>query len=101
LRGADGGPGTVIVDRPLDTLNEHHDFFLVEMVADPTTSTLMFAVYGFSVYGTIAATWYFSDVMLSSLSTFNQGYYIYEWTDVDGDAKPGIADTFTLVTSGF
>jgi len=39
----------VVVDAPIATLNEHHDFFLVEMVADPTTSTLMFAVYGFSI----------------------------------------------------
>ena len=100
LRAADGGVGTAVVDVPTATLNEHHDFFLIEMVADPTTSTLMFAVDGFFLYGTIAATWYFNNVMLASLSTFDKSYYIYEWTDVDGDSKPGSADTFALVTSG-
>jgi len=50
--GPTAGVGTVVVDAPIATLNEHHDFFLVEMVADPTTSTLMFAVYGFSIVGT-------------------------------------------------
>jgi hypothetical protein len=100
LRGADGGLGTVIVDAPIATLNEHHDFFLVEMLRDPTTSTLVFAVYGFGSSGTISGTWYFTHVILTSLPTFDKSYYIYEWTDSDGDSMPGSADTFDLVTSG-
>jgi hypothetical protein len=81
-------------------LNEHHDFFLVEMLRDPTTSTLVFAVYGFGSSGTISGTWYFTHVILTSLPTFDKSYYIYEWTDSDGDSMPGSADTFDLVTSG-
>jgi hypothetical protein len=100
-RGADGGAGTVVVDAPVGILNAGHDYFLVEMVSDPTTLTLMFAVYGFDVYGTVAGTWYFSNVMLTSLATFDQGYYIYEWSDTDHDSKPSSGDTYTLVTSGF
>lgn len=77
-----------------------HDWVLIETVVDPKTGTLMFAVDGFQQQGTIAGVWYFVNTMLPSLSTYTKSYYIYEWTDGDGDKAPSSADTFTLVASG-
>jgi hypothetical protein len=100
VRSADGGPGTVAVDAPHATLTPTHSYFLFESVIDPTTKTLMFAIYGFSSEGTVAATWYFVNVILPALSTYDQSYYIYEWTNADADPAGSAGDTFRLVTSG-
>jgi hypothetical protein len=100
LRGDDGGVGTVVVDGKSAQITDHHDWFLVETVVDPTSGTMMFAVDGFNSQGTVAATYFFLNVMLPSLATYDQSYYIYEWTDTNDDGTPGAGDTFTQVTSG-
>ena len=99
-RNPDGGTGAPVVDAPASTLTDSHDFFLIETVADPSTGTLMLAIDGFLAPGTVAGIWYFSNVMLPALSTFTAGYYVYEWTDGDGDKQPSSGDTFKLITSG-
>jgi hypothetical protein len=100
VRSTDGGAGTAAVDAPRATLTPTHSYFLLESVIDPTTNTLMFAIDGFTSEGTVAATWYFVNVMLPSLSTYDQSYYIYEWTNADADPAGSAGDTFRLVTSG-
>ncbi len=92
--------GTPPVDVAQSTSTDGHDFVLIETVVDPTTGTLMLAIDGFQQYGTTAGVWYFLNTMLPSLSTYTKSYYVYEWTDSDGDKAPSSGDAFSLVTSG-
>jgi hypothetical protein len=100
VRGANGGAPTVVVNATAAALTDGHSYFVIEMVPDPSTGTLAFALYGFTSPGTVAATYYFLNEMLPARATFDKSYYVYEWTNVDADLQPSSADTFHLVASG-
>ena len=95
-----GSSSNVVVTAPESVLTDSHSYFVIETVVDPATGTLTLALYGFTSPGTAAAAWYFVNEMLPALASFDESYYVYEWTDGDADLAPGAADTFTLVVSG-
>jgi len=81
-------------------LTVDHDFLVIQTVRDPTTGTLLLEAYGFDQAGTTAAAWYFANVMMPSLSSTTQAWYVYEWSDAGGDHLPNNASEFVLVQSG-
>jgi hypothetical protein len=103
-RSVDGGVDSIIVDAPQADVNQTHSFFLIEMVVDPTTGTLMLAIDGFNAKGTTVAAWFFLNQMLPNRSSLDKSFYVYEWTAGPGDGGtnplPSFADMFTLLASG-
>jgi hypothetical protein len=99
-RALSGQSDPLIVDAQQWMLTTGHDYFVVEMVLEPLSGTLVLASYGLASPGTRAAGWYLVHQMLPMRSTLDKSWYVYEWTDGDGDEQPGTADTFTLVASG-
>jgi len=90
--------GATVVSSAKSLLTARHDFFVVEILADPTSGTLVAAAYGFQPPGTAAAVWYAAHVLLSDLSTATFTWVVVEWTDVDGDSLPSTGDTFSEIT---
>ena len=99
-RPNDGGVRQILVDAPLATLTDTHDYFVIASLVDPESGTRILEIYGFFSPGTIAAEWFLENRVLPSLGTFTHAYYIYEWTHGDAGTLPGSSDTFRLVTSG-
>ncbi len=92
--------GLVLGSIPSASSTASHDLLLIEVVRDPASGTFLLVAYGFNGTGTNAAVWYLANVMVPGpLSTYDQRYYVIEWTD-DGDLAPDAGDTFTLITSG-
>jgi hypothetical protein len=91
---------TTIVRAANTTLTAHHDFFLLELNVDPASGTLCFAGIGFYNLGTLAAGYFFQNKVMPSLSTFTAAWYVYEWTDTDGDSAPSVGDAFRRVDQG-
>ncbi len=81
-------------------LSADHDFFVIQVVREPSNGSLLLAVYGYYGLGTTAASWYFANVMMPSISNYTDLWYIYEWKDIINDNKPTNASEFTLVQSG-
>ena len=77
---ADGGTG-----------GAHNDVFLVELAIDPASGTLALVTYGLCSpgNGTQAAAWYWANVMLPNRSTYTDSWYLYEWTDTNGERRAG------------
>jgi hypothetical protein len=100
LRDGNGGPGPFVVDEPQSAITPAHDYFLIETVVDPVSGTLMFAIHGFLAQGTLAGTWHFLNIMLPARGTFAKSYYVYEWTNADGDPSASAGDTYALAASG-
>jgi hypothetical protein len=84
----------------ISSLTPNHDYFLLELSVEPISGTLCFFGYGMLSPGTIAAGYYFQSNVLPSLSTFTDAWYVYEWTDTNGDTIPNAGDTFTLMGQG-
>lgn len=84
------------------TAGAQNDVFLVELAIDPASGTLALLAYGLCSpgNGTQAAAWYWANVMLPQRTAYTDSWYIYEWTDTNGDGRPQITDTFTRLASG-
>ena len=78
----------VVVSTPFASATDSHDYFVIQMARDPATGTTTAMAYGFFDPGTRAAAWYFANVLMPSLSTFSASWYVFEWTDMDGDEAP-------------
>jgi hypothetical protein len=100
LRNGSGGPGAFVVDEPSSAITTTHDYFLVETVVDPVTGTLTFGIQGFQAEGTVAGVWYFLNTVLPARATYDKRYYVFEWTNADGDPAGSAGDTYRLVASG-
>ncbi len=103
--GTNGGfirPGetTPLVQVPLSSLTAQHDYFAIYTAIEPDTGTLVLASYGLYGPGTLAAAWFFGETLMNDLGTYGEHFYIYEWTDMDGDMSASAGDTFTLIASG-
>jgi hypothetical protein len=94
---ADGG---VLVDAGVSTLGASHDFFVLELVREPTNGSLTLVAYGFAGPGTPAGVWYLGNVVLPDASTYPQTWFVVEWTDTNNDGIPNAGDTFGLIASG-
>jgi hypothetical protein len=85
----------------LDTaLTAQHDFFLLELAVEPISGTLCFFGEGILSPGTAAAGYYGASVTVPGHAQYTASYYVYEWTDTNGDMVPDQGDTFTLVAQG-
>jgi hypothetical protein len=80
-------------------LTASHDFALIELAVEPSNGTLTLIAQGLLASGTRAAGFYLTQVVAVSPATYDQAYYLYEWTDADADAMPD-ANEFVLVSSG-
>ena len=89
--------GAVLVSVASAQLSAHHDFFIVELVMDPSSGTLVAAAYGFEPPGTAAAAWYASHTILPALAQATFTWVVGEWTDKDSDSLPSAGDTFSIV----
>ena len=88
---ADGGTGGL-----------HNDVFLIELAIDPASGTLALITYGLCSpgNGTATAAWYWANVMLPNRAAYPDSWYLYEWTDTNGDGQAQLTDTFTRLASG-
>lgn len=91
--------GQDVVTAPRTTLNDGHDYFLVEVVVEPESGTLVIAVMGLLAPGTAAAGFWVSTEMVPKYTTLTDAWYVFEWTD-SGDQIPNAADTFRLIAQG-
>ncbi|MDP9149132.1 MAG: hypothetical protein M3O36_04205 [Myxococcota bacterium] len=90
--------GIVTADNTM--LTPHHDYFLLELSVEPVSGSLCFFGIGFLNAGTAAAGYYFENSVMPSLSTFPDAWYVYEWTDTDGDSLPSAGDMFLRRAQG-
>jgi hypothetical protein len=88
-----------IVSFSFATVGPAHDYLVIEVARDAVTGALAVINYGFTEYGTAAAVWYFTNVVLSDFATRDGSFYVLEWTD-DGNATPDAADAFDVIASG-
>jgi hypothetical protein len=91
--------GVVILQAPFAQSNATHDWFLLELVKQPSRGAPALVGYGFGGPGTIAAQYYLQTQVLPARSNFTKSWYVVEWRD-DGDGGVGAGDTFTPVASG-
>jgi Cys-rich repeat protein len=84
------------------TCSPHHDKFLVELAADPSSGTLALIGYGLcgGGYGTQAAGWFYANVMLPNRMAYPDSWYLFEWNDSNNDGLPNLSDSFTQLASG-
>jgi hypothetical protein len=88
-----------VVSAPYSADHDSHDFFVIQFIREPSSGSLILNAQGFWQTGTTAAAFYFKQAMLPALSTFNNAWYVYEWTDADADQAPDLNE-ITLVDSG-
>jgi hypothetical protein len=92
--------GMDVVDTLNANLTAQHDFFYVQLAIEPQSGTLCFSAVGIEAPGTQAAGYYVSAVIGPALSTYTKTWYVYEWTDTNGDSIADNGDTFAMVASG-
>jgi hypothetical protein len=81
-------------------LTAHHDYFCVEVGLEPVSGTLVLTGLGMMAPGTAAAGYWMSSQVIPQRQSFKDAWYIYEWTDTNGDAVPDSNDMYTLVAEG-
>jgi Stigma-specific protein, Stig1 len=81
-------------------LTPHHDYFCVELAVEPVSGTLFFAGMGLYEPGTTAAGHWISTQMIPQRAMYTDAWYVYEFTDTNGDSIPNDGDTFVLVDHG-
>jgi hypothetical protein len=94
---------TLLRSVQLSELTATHDYALVELAVEPDSGTLTLIAYGLLSPGTRAAAHYAGQVIVPGRATYDQAYYLYEWTDgANGGNADQLPDTseFTLVASG-
>lgn len=78
------------------------DQFITELVTDPISGTLSLIGYGACSggHGTLAAAWYYANVLLPNRMDYPDSWYVFDWTDTDADGAPSAGDTFTVLAHG-
>lgn len=92
--------GGTIVDIPKAAVTPSHDFFVIQVADEAISGTLVLSAYGMFTPGTRAAAYWLSTEILPNLDTVTDQFFIYEWTDGNGDEIPNAGDAFDLVFSG-
>jgi len=90
---------TVVASLPIAGDHDSHDFFLIQFMRDAASGSLVLNAQGFWLSGTIAAAFQLREGMLPTLSTFDQAWYVYEWTDMNDDKLPDLNE-ISLKLSG-
>jgi hypothetical protein len=94
--------GTAVAQMAGTACSPHADQFITELVTDPTSGTLSLIGYGAcsGSKGTLAAAWYYANVILPNKMSYPDSWYVFSWADTDNDATPSAADTFTVLAHG-
>jgi hypothetical protein len=79
--------------------NDSHDLFAVQFMREASSGSLILNTYGFTPFGTAAASVYLDKALLPNLSTSTKSWYVGEWSDADGDKTPELNE-LTLIASG-
>ncbi len=95
----DRATGTNVVATTPADVNANHDYFYVQLAVEPQSGTLCFSGVGLGGYGTQAASYYLSAVIIPNRATYTKAWYVYEWTDTNNDSIGNAGDTFALVAS--
>lgn len=85
----------VVSSLPQNQFTSTRDIAIIELARDPDTGSLIVVMQGFYSPGTKAATWYFINVMLPSIETFDEQWYVFDWED-DGTNGASNVSEFTL-----
>jgi len=73
------------------------DFFVMQVLQED--SRLVFLIWGIEYTGTYASGICFADIVYPNLTSYNQGYYIFKWTDLDGNCVQ-TSNEITQIASG-
>jgi len=91
---------TVVATLPISGVDhDSRDFFVIQFMRDAASGSLVLNAQGFWLSGTVAATFQLKEGMLPTLSTFDKAWYVYEWTDMNGDKLPNLNE-MSLTASG-
>jgi hypothetical protein len=98
LRADDSAVATM----PGSACSPHADQFIAELVTDPMSGTLSLIGYGACSggQGTLAAAWYYANVMLPKKTMYPDSWYVFSWDDTNNDSTPNLGDTFTVLAHG-
>ncbi len=98
LRSNDSAVATM----PGSACSTHADQFVTELVTDPMSGTLSLIGYGACSggKGTLAAAWYYANVLLPNKMQYPDSWYVFSWQDTNNDATPNTGDTFTVLAHG-
>jgi hypothetical protein len=92
--------GLALVTANDDTLGPQHDFFMLELAVEPLSGTLCLFGEGILGPGTVAAGYFGSQVLVPNHASYPAPWYVYEWTDTNGDMTPDNGDAFNLAAQG-
>ena len=68
-----------------------NDMFIVEHFLDGNGNAVL-VVYGYTGVGTFAGARFFTEVIRPNIRSYVHAYYIYHWTDLDGDYFPDLSE---------
>ncbi len=93
---------TSVATMPGSQCSAHADQFVTELVTDPMSGTLSLIGYGACSggQGTLAAAWYYANVLLPNKAQYPDSWYVFSWADTNGDSTPNAGDTFTVLAHG-
>jgi hypothetical protein len=91
-----------IASEPYTTTPPNQDYFLLQLDVDPASGSLCLQAMGMSSQGTLAAGYYAANNLIGNgaYATSTKSWYVYEWTDANGNSTPDGPDTYALVASG-
>lgn len=95
----DASSNALIASEQIADVSDSHDLFAVQFMREPSSGSLILNAYGFTVGGTAAATFYFTDVIAPNVASVDKAWFVGEWTDKDADKLPD-ADELTIIASG-
>ena len=91
-----------VASMPAANCSTHADQFVTELVTDPMSGTLSLVGYGAcgGGKGTLAAAYYYANVLLPNKSSYPGSWYVFSWADTNNNAMPDAGDTFTILAHG-
>jgi hypothetical protein len=51
-------------------------------------------------HGTLAAAWFYANVILPNSASYPDSWYVFDWVDSNNDGAPSGGDTFTPLAQG-
>ncbi len=89
----------VVISQPIEGDHDSHDFFIVQFMRDPASGSLILNLQGFWLSGTVAGAYQIINGLFPELDQQTKAWYVYEWTDLDGDKAPD-QNEIELLSSG-
>jgi hypothetical protein len=92
--------GTALVDQPTSAYNVSHDVAVIMLTYEPIGGATVLSLVGRAAKGTAASGYWFSNILIPTISTANQRWYVLDWVDSDSNSMPSAADTYTIIAMG-